>query len=146
MSYVECKGVVDALPSPLNVMVLVNGCLSLRVGEVLALHRDDIDWDNETVMIQRNSTHEELSEVTCLSHRLLHSRNYVFDVSSGTANQKGVFHRCMYLNPLSVVQKQALRSISLLFACIGKLETVFASSAQYEHRPFKHRLDIPAEG
>lgn len=59
----QFKGLVSALPSPLNVMVLLAGSLGLRVGELLAIHWGDIDWTEKTVTIQRAFTHEQLGEV-----------------------------------------------------------------------------------
>jgi integrase len=59
----QFKGLVTALPSPLNVMVLLAGSLGLRVSELLALHWEDISWTEKTVTIQRGFTHEQLDEV-----------------------------------------------------------------------------------
>ncbi len=59
----QFKGLVAALPSPLNVMALLDAALGLRVGELLALHWEDIDWDEKTITIQRSYTHEQLHEV-----------------------------------------------------------------------------------
>lgn len=50
------KSLVGALPTPLNLMVLVTGILGLRVEEVTALHWRDIDWSANTITIQRNFT------------------------------------------------------------------------------------------
>jgi integrase len=60
---------VTALPVPLNVMVLLLGCLGLRISELLGLHWGDIDWDNFTIMIQRGFSHEELGEVKTQASR-----------------------------------------------------------------------------
>lgn len=60
---------VTALPAPLNVMVLLLGCLGLRISELLGLHWGDIDWDRLTIMIQRSFTHEELGEVKTRASR-----------------------------------------------------------------------------
>ena len=59
----QFKGLVAALPTPLNVMALLAGSLGLRVGELLALHWGDIDWAEKTVTIQHSFTHEQLDEV-----------------------------------------------------------------------------------
>jgi integrase len=58
----EFKNLVAALPEPLNVMVLLAGCLGLRVGELLALHWSDFDFQDGTVTIQRSYTHEQVEE------------------------------------------------------------------------------------
>jgi integrase len=68
----DFKRLVSALPSPLNVMVLLDGSLGLRVGELLALHWEDIDWTEKTITIQRSYTHEQLEEVkTAASNAVL---------------------------------------------------------------------------
>ena len=59
----QFKSLVEALPVPLNLMVLVTGCLGLRVGEVLALHWEDIDWEEKTITIQRSFTHQQIDDV-----------------------------------------------------------------------------------
>jgi integrase len=59
----QFKKLVDALPTPLNLMVLLTGILGLRVGEVLALHWDDVDWSGKTITIQRNFTRQQIGEV-----------------------------------------------------------------------------------
>lgn len=56
----QFKSLVDALPSPVNVMVFVCGVLGLRVGELLALHWEDFDFAAETVTIQRNFTRQHI--------------------------------------------------------------------------------------
>jgi integrase len=58
----QFKSLVSALPSPVNVMALVAGCLGLRVGELVALHWSDIDWEDKSITIQRSYTHEQLEE------------------------------------------------------------------------------------
>lgn len=68
----QFKDLVSALPSPLNVMVLLDGALGLRVGKLLALHWEDINWDEKTITIQRSFTHEQLDEVkTAASNAVL---------------------------------------------------------------------------
>lgn len=59
----QFKGLVDALPSPLKEMVLLDAALGLRIGELVALHWEDINWDEKTITIQRSYTHEQLDEV-----------------------------------------------------------------------------------
>jgi len=67
----EFKNLVNDLPAPLNLMVLVTGCLALRVGEVLALHWEDIDWKNATIKIQRSFTHQHLDTVKTVASKAL---------------------------------------------------------------------------
>ncbi len=67
----QFKKLVCSLPAPLNVMVLLAGSLGLRVGEVLALHWEDIDWAEKTITIQRNFTHQQIGEVKTESSRAL---------------------------------------------------------------------------
>jgi integrase len=72
---------VAALPSPLNVMVLLDGSLGLRVGELLALHWGDLDWTEKTITIQRSYTHEQLEEVkTAASNAVLPLDDLLLDV------------------------------------------------------------------
>jgi integrase len=72
LTQADFQRLVSALPSPLNVMVLLDGALGLRVGELLALHWEDIDWTEKTVTIQRSYTHEQLEEVkTAASNAVL---------------------------------------------------------------------------
>lgn len=53
-------------------MVLLAGSLGLRVGEVLALHWSDIDWDTKTITIQRSFPHQRIGEVKAeASHAML---------------------------------------------------------------------------
>lgn len=56
----QFKGLVEGLPAPLNLMVLLTGSLGLRVGETIALHWEDIDWEQKTVTIQRNFTRQQV--------------------------------------------------------------------------------------
>jgi len=56
----QFRNLIDALPSPLNVMVLLTGVLGLRVGELLALHWEDFDLNTGTVTIQRNFTRQQI--------------------------------------------------------------------------------------
>ena len=58
----EFKAVVNALPEPYNLMVLVCGALGLRVSEMLALKWSDFDFKNRTLEIQRVFTHNEIQE------------------------------------------------------------------------------------
>jgi integrase len=56
LSQGDFKQLVAALPSPENLMVLLCGALGLRVGEMIALHWTDFDFENGTISIQRNFT------------------------------------------------------------------------------------------
>ncbi len=58
----QFKNLVKALPEPYNLMVLVCGCLGLRVSEVLALKWTDIAWTDGTLQIQRAFTHGKIQE------------------------------------------------------------------------------------
>ena len=50
----EFKKLLDELPEPYRTMVLVAGCLGLRVSEILGLRWGDVDWDNLAVSVQRS--------------------------------------------------------------------------------------------
>lgn len=67
----EFRQLVESLPAPVNVMVLVAGALGLRVGELLALHWGDIDWGAGTITIQRSYTHEQLEETKTAASKAL---------------------------------------------------------------------------
>lgn len=59
----QLKALVDALPEPYNLMVLVAGCLGLRVSEVLALRWHDFDFDGFTITINQVFTHNRVKEL-----------------------------------------------------------------------------------
>ncbi len=59
----EFKSLVEALPEPYNLMVLVSGCLSLRVSETLALKWSDFKFDDCTLSIGQVFTHGQIQEV-----------------------------------------------------------------------------------
>ena len=81
LSPADFKRLLSVLPSPLNVMVMLDGALGLRVGELLALHWDDIDWTAKTITIQRSYTHERLEEVkTAASNAILPLDDLLLDV------------------------------------------------------------------
>jgi integrase len=65
----QFRELVSELPAPLNLMVLVTGSLGLRVGETLALHWSDINWQDKTITIQRNFTRQQVGEVKTDSSR-----------------------------------------------------------------------------
>jgi integrase len=54
---------VDALPEPYNLMVLVTGCLGLRVSETLGLKWEDFDFDECTLSIGQVFTHGQVQNV-----------------------------------------------------------------------------------
>jgi integrase len=51
---------LSALPEPLNMMVLADGCLGLRISELLALKWSDIDFAKKEIRIQRKFTRGKL--------------------------------------------------------------------------------------
>jgi integrase len=58
----QFKALVKALPEPYNLMVLVCGCLGLRVSEALALKWTDFNFDAGTLTIRRVFTHGQIQE------------------------------------------------------------------------------------
>ncbi len=54
---------MDALPEPYNLMVLVCGCLGLRVSETLGLKWVDFDFDKGTLAIVQVFTHGAVQHV-----------------------------------------------------------------------------------
>ena len=59
----EFKALVEALPEPYNLMVLVCGCLGLRVSETLALKWHDFNFDGCTPSIGQVFTHGQVQDV-----------------------------------------------------------------------------------
>jgi integrase len=59
----QFKAIAGKLPEPYNLMVLVCGCLGLRVSEMLALKWTDFDWDEQTLTIHRVFTHGQIQNV-----------------------------------------------------------------------------------
>ncbi|MGA2674175.1 MAG: tyrosine-type recombinase/integrase [Terracidiphilus sp.] len=59
----QFKALVDALPEPYNLMVLVAGCLGLRVSETLGLKWADFDFKEGTLSIGQVFTHGEVQNV-----------------------------------------------------------------------------------
>lgn len=60
------------LEDPYYTMVLVDGCLGLRVSELLALMWGDVDWKNLTISIQRSTVGGRIYQTkTKASHRLM---------------------------------------------------------------------------
>jgi integrase len=58
----QFRAIVRALPEPYNLMVLVCGCLGLRVSEALALRWADINWEAATLGIAQVYTHSQLQD------------------------------------------------------------------------------------
>lgn len=56
----EFQRLPTELREPANLMVLLAGCLGLRVSEILALKWEDIDEADATIAIQRSFTHGHL--------------------------------------------------------------------------------------
>jgi integrase len=50
----EFKELLNELAEPYRTMVLVAGCLGLRISEILGLRWGDIDWGNLAVLVQRS--------------------------------------------------------------------------------------------
>ena len=59
----QFKALVEALPEPYNLMVLVSGCLGLRVSETLALKWTDFDFGERSVTINQVFTHGRVKEL-----------------------------------------------------------------------------------
>ena len=59
----QFKTLVQSLPEPYNLMVLVSGCFGFRVSETLALKWADFDFDECTVKVQRVFTHSRIQEL-----------------------------------------------------------------------------------
>ena len=59
----QFKALVDSLPEPYNIMVLVSGCLGLRVSETLGLKWADFDFKEGTLTIGQVFTHSEVQNV-----------------------------------------------------------------------------------
>lgn len=59
----QFKALVDALPEPYNLMVLVTGCLGLRVSETIGLKWADFNFDECTLSIGQVFTHGEVQNV-----------------------------------------------------------------------------------
>jgi integrase len=59
----QFKALVEALPEPYDLMVLVSGCLGLRVSEILALKWRDFNFDECTLSIGQVFTHGQVQNV-----------------------------------------------------------------------------------
>lgn len=58
----QVSAVADAVPSRWRMAVLLAAWGGLRIGEVGALHRDDIDWDRGSVWVHRSASPKGLKE------------------------------------------------------------------------------------
>ncbi len=59
----EFYALLDLLPNPYRVMVIVAQCLGLRVSEILALQWQDIHFEQLTVVVSRGVVHGRVDEV-----------------------------------------------------------------------------------
>lgn len=59
----QFKEFVEGLPEPYNLMVLVTGCLGLRVSETLGLKWQDFNFEDFTLTINQVFTHGRVQEV-----------------------------------------------------------------------------------
>jgi integrase len=50
----EFRKLLTELSEPHRTMVLVAGCLGLRISEIIGLRWGDIDWENLTILVQRS--------------------------------------------------------------------------------------------
>ena len=50
----EFKKLLDELKEPYRTIVLVAGCLGLRISEILGLRWGDVDWQNLSLLVQRS--------------------------------------------------------------------------------------------
>jgi integrase len=59
----EFKALVAALSEPYKTMVLIAGCLGLRVSEIMGLQWRDFDFENGTLLVQRGVVHGQVGDV-----------------------------------------------------------------------------------
>ena len=59
----EFDSLLPHLREPYRTMVLVAGCLGLRVSEIVALKWDDFDFDGLTLLVQRSIVHGRVGDV-----------------------------------------------------------------------------------
>ena len=67
ISYKQFRAVVLKLPAHVNKMVVVSGCLGLRVSEILGLKWSDIDWKKRTITIQRSAYRGAIEDTKTVS-------------------------------------------------------------------------------
>jgi integrase len=58
----EFARLVSAIKEPYKTMVLIAGCLGLRVSEIMGLQWRDFDMDNRTVLVRRGIVHGHIGE------------------------------------------------------------------------------------
>jgi integrase len=65
----ELKQLLAELQEPCRTMVLIAGCLRLRISEILGLRWGDIDWEKLTLLIQRSvvpgKAYDTKTEASC---------------------------------------------------------------------------------
>ena len=59
----EFGKLVFAIKEPYKTMVLVAGCLGLRISEIMALQWSDFNFDNSTLLVQRGIVHARVGDV-----------------------------------------------------------------------------------
>jgi integrase len=107
----EFKKLLAELSEPHRTMVIVAGCLGLRICEILGLRWGDVNWENLTVLVQRSvvcgKVYETKTEASCkpmpvdpsLAEALLEQRrrakyvgqeDYIFAGEGGKPRWQGV--------------------------------------------------------
>ncbi len=65
----EFEALLAELQDPYRTMVLIAGCLGLRISEILGLQWGDVDWQNLAILIQRSvvegQVYETKTEASC---------------------------------------------------------------------------------
>lgn len=59
----EFRRLVTALKEPSRMMVMIAGSLGLRISEIIGLQWSDLDFKNNTVLVQRGVVHGRVGEV-----------------------------------------------------------------------------------
>ena len=59
----EFERLAAAVKEPFRTMVMVAGCLGLRVSEIVGLQWGDFDFENHTVLVQRGVVHGYVGDV-----------------------------------------------------------------------------------
>lgn len=59
----EFKALVIAIKEPYKTMVMIAGCLGLRVSEIMGLQWGDFDLENRTLLVQRGIVHGQVGDV-----------------------------------------------------------------------------------
>jgi integrase len=58
----EFKKLLNGLTEPYHTMVLVAGCMGLRVSEILGLRWGDVNWETLTILVQRSVVNGKVYE------------------------------------------------------------------------------------